>query len=245
MGNCKTMKDSQALGKVAVSRWTCSRRDAIRVIAAAAGFALLPPPVVLGFTDSERSGEDEAFLDDLVRQGSLFFWEQASENTGQILDRARNNLNGARDPRRMSSIASTGFGLTALCIADQRGYLPHAQVLERVKTTLDWHLNKLPEVHGFYYHFNDVETGARWGGCELSSIDTSILLCGVLTAKAYCNDEQISALAQQIYDRVDWPWMLNGGQAFSMGWHPETGFLDSRWTHYCELMMLYLLAIGS
>jgi hypothetical protein len=30
-----------------------------------------------------------------------------------------------------------------------------------------------------------------------------------------------------------------------MGWHPEEGFIDSRWNQYCELMMLYLLAIGS
>ena len=81
-------------------------------------------------------GDDEAFLDDLERQGALYFWEQASPRTGQVLDRARHDLCGARDPRLMASIAATGFGLTALCIADKRGYLPHEQVLERVKTTL-------------------------------------------------------------------------------------------------------------
>ena len=145
----------------------------------------------------------------------------------------------------MSSIAATGFGLTALCIADQRGYLPHAQIVERVRTTLDWHLNKLPEVHGFYYHFNDIETGVRIGGCELSSIDTSLLLCGILTARKYFTDPHIQSLATRIYERVDWPWMLNGGKTFSMGWQPDSGFLDSRWEHYCELMMIYLLAIGS
>jgi hypothetical protein len=154
-------------------------------------------------------------------------------------------LNGALDPRRMSSIAATGFGLTALCIADSRNYLPRAQIVERVRATLDFHLNRLPEVHGFFYHFNDIETGARIGACELSSIDTSLLLCGVLTARAYFHDTQIQSLAQQIYERVDWPWMLNGGRTFSMGWKPESGFLNSRWNHYCELMMIYLLAIGS
>ena len=61
-----------------------------------------------------------------------------------LLDRARNDLGGSRDPRRMASIAATGFGLTALSIADKRGYLPHAQIVERVRTTLDWHLNKFP-----------------------------------------------------------------------------------------------------
>ena len=100
-------------------------------------------------------------------------------------------------------------------------------------------------MHGFFYHFSDIETGKRVKGVELSSIDTSLLLCGVLTARAYFDDAKIKSLATQIYERVDWPWMLNGGKTFSMGWHPENGFLDARWEHYCELMMIYLLAIGS
>jgi len=222
-----------------------NRRQMLAAAAAAAGCALAPNAFAFADQPWKPTAKDEAFLDDLERQGSLFFWEQASPNTGQVLDRARNDLNGARDPRRMASIAATGFGLTALCIADRRGYLPHAQVVERVKTTLDWHLNKMPEVHGFFYHFTDIETGERVKGVELSSIDTSLLLCGVLTAGAYFQDEKIHSLAQQIYERVDWPWMLNGANTFSMGWHPDTGFLKSRWEKFCELMMLYLLAIGS
>jgi hypothetical protein len=214
-------------------------------MAAAAGGALLSPFAIHADEPWKLYGEDESFLDDLERQGCLYFLEQGSEKTGQVMDRARNDLAGARDPRRMSSIAATGFGLTALCIADQRRFLPRAQVVERVRTTLDWHLNQLPEVHGFFYHFNDIETGERLWRCEVSSIDTSLFLCGILSARAYFKDAKIQSLASQIYDRVDWAWMLNDGEAFSMGWHPESGFLESRWTHYCELMMIYLLAIGS
>ena len=221
-----------------------SRRKMLQSMAAAAGCALLPPGVAFA-SQWKPSKEDEAFLEDLERQGCLFFWEQASPKTGQVLDRARNDLNGALDPRRMASIAATGFGLTALCIADKRGYHPHAQIVDRVRTTLEWHLNTLPEVHGFFYHFNDIETGVRFKGSELSSIDTSLLLCGVLTARAYFDDAKIKSLAKQIYERVDWPWMLNGGKTFSMGWHADAGFLEARWEHYCELMMIYLLAIGS
>jgi len=223
-----------------------NRRQILKMMAAAAGCALLRGGSASADEPWTPSAEDEAFLDSLERQGCLLFWEQASEKTGQVLDRARNDLpDGARDPRRIASIASTGFGLTALCIADHRGYLPHAQAVERVRTTLDWHLNHLPEVHGFFYHFSDVETGERIGGSELSSIDTSILLCGILTARGYFQDARIQQLAAEIYERVDWPWMLNGGATFSMGWQPQTGFLDARWSHYCELMMINLLAIGS
>jgi hypothetical protein len=223
-----------------------NRRQVMKSLAAAGGCALLPTLSVASAASQWRvKPGDEAFLDDLQRQACLFFWEQASDKTGQVLDRARNDLNGKLDPRRMASIAATGFGLTALCIADKRKFLPHAQIVDRVRTTLDWHLNKFPEVHGFYYHFSDLETGERVKDVELSSIDTSLLLCGVMMARAYFDDAKIKSLSKQIYERVDWPWMLNGGKAFSMGWHPESGFLDSRWSHYCELMMIYLLAIGS
>jgi hypothetical protein len=227
------------------NQWFISRRAMLKTMAAAAGCVLLPVPGAIASDPWKPTLEDEAFLDDLQRQGCLFFWEQGSANTGQVLDRARNNLTGGRDPRRMASIAATGFGLTALCIADHRGYLPHAQIVERVKTTLAWHLNTMPEVHGFFYHFTDIETGERFSGAELSSVDTTILLCGMLMARAYFQDPQIQSMAQQIYERVEWPWMLNGGKAFSMGWHPESGFLENRWDHYCELMMIDLLAIGS
>jgi hypothetical protein len=239
------MKDIQALVRQSGNLPAITRREVLRILGAAAGCAVLTPGRALVSTPWAPESGDEDFLDDLERQACLFFWEQASPSTGQVLDRARNGLGGARDPRRMSSIAATGFGLTALCIADRRGYLPHAQIVERVRTTLDWHLNMLPEVHGFFYHFNDVETGARIGHAELSSIDTSLLLCGVLTARAYFDDPQIRSVAQQIYERVDWAWMLDGGETFSMGWQPDTGFLKARWSHYCELMMIYLLAIGS
>lgn len=218
-----------------------SRRQILKLAVIAAGCVGTP----LAFAMRNLSSADEDFLEEMERRGTLFFWEQASPQTGQVLDRARHDLKGARDPRRMASTASTGFGLTALCIADRRGYLPHAQVVERVRTTLDWHLNQLPEEHGFYYHFSDVETGERVRGVEVSSIDTALLLCGVLTARAHFTDARIQSLAGQIYERVDWPWMLNGGKCFSMGWHPESGFIQARWEKYCELMMIYLLAIGS
>src|SRR5580704_6504477 len=224
---------------------TIDRRWMLKATAASVGCVLASTGVAFARDSWRHSKEDEAFLDDLVRQGCLYFWEQGHPTTGQVLDRARNDLNGARDSRRKASIAATGFGLTALCIADHHHYVPHAQIVERVRTTLDWHLNQLPQNHGFFYHFTDVETGARHSGSEISSIDTSLLLCGILTARAYFKDAQIRQLATQIYERVDWPWMLNGGKTFSMGWHPESGFLNARWNHYCELMMIYLLAIGS
>jgi hypothetical protein len=189
-------------------------------------------------------GTDEELLNEIQRASFDFFWNEASPKTGQVKDRALANGND-NNTHKMSSIAATGFGLTSLCIGDQRGFGKPADILERVRNTLQFLANDLPHVHGFYYHFLHMETGQRWEKCELSSIDTSLLLCGVLTARQYFVDHEIKDLATKIYERVDWPWMLNGGTTLSMGWHPESGFLDARWEHYCELMMIYLLGIGS
>ncbi|HUM05148.1 MAG TPA: glucoamylase family protein [Terriglobales bacterium] len=223
-----------------------SRRDFLRISAAApaASWLAVQPskPAFASVLSSAAGTPDEAFLDEVERAGFEFFWQEASPSTGQVKDRAL--LNG-NDSRKMSSIAATGFGLTALCIADRRGYRKSPEILERVRKTLRFIWRDLPHEHGFFYHFIDMETGRRWEKCELSSIDSSLLFCGILTARRHFADSEVQDLATKIYERVDWPWMLNGGETFSMGWHPESGFLKARWEHYCELMMIYLLAMGS
>ncbi len=184
---------------------------------------------------------DDQFLDQVQKATYLYFWEQASPTTGLAKDRA---LAAGGDTRTVASIAATGFGLTALCIGHKRGYGDATQIQARVLATLNFLMNQV-NVNGFFYHFIDMNSGARVWNSELSSIDTSILLCGILMCRQYFQDAQIQSLASQIYQRVNWPWMLNGGTAFSMGWTPESGFITSRWDTYCELMMIYLLAIGS
>jgi hypothetical protein len=225
-----------------------------KVMAMLSGAALAPRLSALASVQRTTSAnqvsslapQDDAFLDDLERRGCLYFTEQAGAKSGQVLDRAAaNSVDGKRDPRLMASIAATGFGLSALCIAEHRGYQSRAQVIAQVRRTLHYHLEQMPGEHGFFYHFNDVDLGGSFGGSEISSIDTALLLCGVLTARAHFHsDPEIVHLATTLYERVDWPWMLNGGTTLSMGWR-RGSFLQSRWNHYCELMMLYLLAIGS
>ncbi len=188
--------------------------------------------------------EDEAFLEDLSRRAFRYFQEQADPRTGLVLDRARTDggpVNG------VASIAATGFGLTGWCIAAERGWVAEAEAAARVRATLSFLANELPHEHGWFHHFVDPRTGARVWQCELSSIDTALLLAGVLTARqTFRRDADIRRLATAIYERVDFPWMLAGHPTLlSMGWRPETGFLPARWDHYSELMILYLLGLGS
>jgi len=219
----------------------CGRGLAIAPLASLLGCGK-NAPVAQNPGGTPFQGTDDQLLDEIQRASFQFFWNETNPATGQVKDRAF--LNG-KDTRTMASIAATGFGLTALCIGDARGFGRTPEITSRVRNTLRFLADTMPNVHGFYYHFVDMNTGQRWAQCELSSIDTSLLLCGILTARQYFADAEIQDLATKIYNRVDWPWMLNGGPTFSMGWHPESGFLSARWEHFCELMMIYLLGIGS
>lgn len=199
-------------------------------------------PIALSRPRYRVSADDDGLLDEISRCAVRFFWEQASPVTGLVKDRARADGSDTRD---LASVAATGFGLTALAIADQRNYLDGAKAAERVKITLRYLATKLPTIHGFYYHFVNMNTGQRALKCEVSSIDSALLYCGVLTCRGHFDDDEIQSLSAQILNRVDWRWMLNGDFTLSHGWHPEGGFLKSRWDTYCELMMMYLLGLGS
>ncbi len=194
------------------------------------------------------SSQDAAFLDDLRHRAFLYFADQADPSTGLVLDRARATgepVSGAS--RNVASIAATGFGLTALCIGAEHGWITRQEARARVLTTLRFLAERAPSEHGWFYHFLDAHTGARVWNSELSSIDTALLLAGVLTAGQYFSgDRGIAPLADSIYKRVDFHWMLNGHRyLLAMGWTPEKGFISARWDHYCELMILYMLAIAS
>ena len=228
----------------AMPNFSFSRRSALQLLAGAG--AAMAIPARARQTKPGLAAADDALLDDMERRAALYFWEQTDPATGQIMDRAyADNTSGKLSSRNsLASIAATGFGLSTLCIADRRGYFAHEAIIERVRATLDFHVNKLPHDHGFFSHFNDVHSGKAANHSEISSIDTTWLLCGALTARAYFRDAKITDLATRLYERVEWPWMLNGGETFSMGVR-DGAFINSRWDRYSELMMLYLLAMAS
>lgn len=193
------------------------------------------------------TAEDEAFLEDLSRRSFMFFWEQADAATGIVRDRAQNGGKPSNASPEIGSIAAVGFGLSGLCIAADRGWLPRADLVARARTTLGYFANSMPHQRGWYFHFINLRTGAREWKSELSSIDTALLLAGVLTVRrCFASDPQVVRHADTIYRRVDFQWMLAGHPTLlSHGWRPESGFLDARWARYCELMILYVLGIGA
>jgi hypothetical protein len=150
-----------------------------------------------------------------------------------------------KDTSLAASIASSGFGLTAICIGLMRGFISYEDARTRVLKSLSFLWRKLPTHRGFFYHFANINTGERVWDSEISSVDTAMLLCGALTCRQYFPDKDIGELAHAIFDRVDWTWLSEDTTLLSHGWTPEMGFIHSRWDDYSELMMMYLLGMGS
>ncbi|RCR71009.1 Tat pathway signal protein [Larkinella punicea] len=190
------------------------------------------------------------FLDSLQRETFLYFWELGDNPNGLIPDRYPSPS--------FASIAATGFGLTAYLVGVERGYVSRHQAAERTLRTLRF-FNNAPQstnektatgYRGFFYHFLDMKTGLRFKQVELSSIDTALLLAGMLSSQTYFNknnvvEKEIRMLVDRIYRRVDWTWMQARKPLVSMGWHPESGFIQSDWKGYNEAMILYVLALAS
>ena len=194
---------------------------------------------------------DDAFLD-YVQQASFdYFWYAANPANGLVPDRSATGS--------ACSIAAVGFGLTAIGIGVDHGWISRTQGVARVLTTLNTFLqgpqgtNSSGDIgyNGWFYHFLDMKTSLRAPGSELSSIDTTLLLAGILYCKQYfdgtnSNETSIRTMADTIFNRVDWNWMAQGTNAVAMGWQPASGFTNyGNWVGYDEGMILYLLGLGT
>ncbi|MEK8022214.1 MAG: glucoamylase family protein [Candidatus Hydrogenedentota bacterium] len=182
-------------------------------------------------------------LDEVQAAAFRFFWENCDPNKGLVLDRS-NNFQKAALTYSPSSVASTGFGLASLAVAAERGFVPRADAERRALATLRTMRDMVRHEHGFFYHFVDPVSGERAWNCELSPIDSVLFFAGALAAGSYFGGD-VEKIARSLYERADWPWMLDGDSTFAIGWKPEKGFLPGRWDHYDEASLMYLLAIGS
>lgn len=191
---------------------------------------------------SQLSEQDNALLDEVQQRAVLYFIEHSDAETGLVRDRAPNDGSEGHSP---SSIAATGFALTAWCIADAKGWMPKGEALKLVRTALFSAATEVENERGWFYHFVDMRTGKRVWECEASTIDTALFLQGAIQAREYLRDPAVTYLVNRIYARIDWQWALNHGKTLSHGWRPERGFIRYRWDSYSELMGMYLLGIGA
>jgi len=188
-------------------------------------------------------------LDWLQRETFEYFVYETNPGNGLVADKTR--------PDWPASIAATGLALTAYPVGVERGFITRAKAVERTLVTLRFFQHSPQSMEpdatgykGFYYHFLDMHSGRRAWKCELSTVDTALLLAGILTSAAYFDQEtedenEIRRLADGLYRRAEWQWAQNGGATITHGWKPESGFLKYRWEGYDEALILYVLGLGS
>lgn len=231
--------------------WMMGRRAALRAAGTAMGAAAAAPALALGAGQPRAL---PALFDDIEHRTFRFFWERGNPANGMIPDRW--------PTPSFASIAAIGFALTAYPIGVERGWISRAQARTRTLTTLRF-MSRLPMGEarqgvaghrGFFYHFLDMDSGLRYRDCELSTVDTTMLHLGALFAGGWfdgdhAEEAEIRQLATDLVDRAEWDWFQQAdtktGKAISMGWHPESGFIERAWDGYNEGKMVYILALGS
>ena len=239
-------KTTRALARVALLG------AAIGIVFVAAGCGRQPPPTASAATASKPAPVRELppLVDDLQRRTFDWFWETGNPVNGLVPDRW--------PTPSASSIAAVGFGLTAYGVGVERGWISREQAVDRTLATLRF-FARAPQgrnrqgasgYKGFFYHFLDMDTGLRAGENELSTVDTALLLGGVLFAQSYYDgddrkEDEIRRLADKIYGRVDWTWAQERKPLISMGWKPEEGMLKYDWQGYNEALLVYVLALAS
>jgi hypothetical protein len=207
-------------------------------------------PVVVRATPVVPVKTLDPLLEDVQKRTFNFFWDTAEPGTGLIPDR------WPRPP--FSSIAAVGFALNAYAIGVERGYVTRAEARARVLTTLRFLLEAQQDTspdqatgyQGFFYHFVNFGTGKRYGDSELSTVDTALLMGGVLFVGGFFDQDQpeekeIRRIADELYRRVNWPWAIELAPDIRMAWSPELQFGGHDWRGYNEAMLVFILALGS
>lgn len=198
---------------------------------------------------SSRKSTSEQALDKLQRDTFRYFLKESNRANGLVPDNTR--------PDAPASIAAIGFALTAYTVGVERGFVTRQEAIDRTLTTLRFFRDSPHGTErdatghkGFYYHFLHMDSGRRAWESELSTIDSTFLLAGALSSAMYFDrdtpdENEIRALADELYRRADWRWAQNGEPTVTHGWKPETGFLPYRWEGYSEALLLYVLGLGS
>ena len=239
----------RALVRIRLTSFVVLFAGALLVVACSAP-AHKPRPAPVRMAPAVPLKALDPLFEDIEKRTFNFFWETTEGATGLVADRW--------PAAPFASIAAVGFALNAYAVGVERGYVTRAQARARVLTTLRF-LHAAPQgddpansagYQGFFYHFLNFGSGKRYGNSELSTVDTALLMAGVLFVGGYFDQEnedeaQIRKLADELYRRVNWPWSIEHGPDIRMAWSPEGQFQTHDWRGYNEAMLVYILALGS
>ncbi len=200
-------------------------------------------------TATTTSLADTVLLDSVQRATFRYFWDFAHPVSGLARDRS----NGDNE---VVTSGGSGFGVMAIVVGIERGYITRQQGIDRMLTILNFLTNSADRFHGAYSHFLNGTTGAviPFGqyddGGDL--VETAYLIQGLLTARQYFSqntndEEQIRTLITNIWESVEWDWYRkDNGNFLYWHWSPDYGWImNFPIQGPNECMITYMLAIAS
>jgi hypothetical protein len=194
---------------------------------------------------------DDALLEAVQRQTFRFFWEGAHPVSGLARDRCKT---GAAAEDDLVATGGSGFGVMALIVAVERGWVPRAAALERLGRMLDV-LSRATCYHGVFPHFMNGRTGAtipfmrKDDGGDL--VETSFLIMGLLCAREYFDrdtpaEAKVRGLVNYVWNDVEWDWYTRERSVLNWHWSPNNGWaLGLEIRGWNECLITYVLAASA
>lgn len=193
---------------------------------------------------------DRAALEEVQRAAFGYMWEDAEPNSGMAYEA---NFDW---PVRPVAVGGTGFGVAAMVVAAERGWITREQAVARILRITRFLLNETERerLHGAFPHWLDGATGKSVvfqnndSGADI--VETSLLVQGLLIARAYFNGPGVEATLRQnvtaIWEEIDWDWFTDGEEnGLQWHWNPEKGFSGLKILGYNECLITYVLAMAS
>ncbi|WP_394366263.1 glucoamylase family protein [Winogradskyella helgolandensis] len=206
-------------------------------------------------TNSDAGLINTSLLDTIQKQTINYFWEGAEPNSGLARERIHMDDVYPTSPKNTVTTGGSGFGLMAILVGIERGYIDKGEALDRYLKIVNF-LEKADRFHGAWSHWIDGETGKAYpfgkkdDGGDL--VETAFLIQGLLTVAEYFDgntekEKQLVSKIDQLWRTVEWDWYTkNGEDVLYWHWSPNYGWdMNFPVGGYNECLIMYVLAAAS
>ncbi len=200
-----------------------------------------------------RAMTDDELLTSVQRAVFRYFWDNAHPASGLAFERCR----AGRRARGACTIGGSGFGLLAIMVGAERGFVTRRQAATRTLGILTFLQEKADRFHGAWSHWLDGGSGKTIPFSEFDDggdlVETAYLIQGMLTLRAYFSadspvEREIRRRITRMWREVEWDWYLGPEKGPTLYWHwsPRNAWkMHLPILGFNECMITYLLAIAS
>lgn len=192
-------------------------------------------------------------LMDLVQEKTFaYFWDYAESNSGAA--RERYHTDNPSLNQNVVTSGGSGFGLMAILVGIERGYITRAEGVERLTTILNFFENA-DRFHGAWSHWlegsngNVIPFSSQDDGGDI--VETAFLVQGLICVKEYfkngsTEEQALATQADTLWKGVEWDWYTNGQNKLIWHWSPNNGFgINLELRGYNETLIAFILGAAS